>query len=250
MAPQVSIIILNYQHPEIINICLRSLTITEGVEYEVVVVDNGSRPEVVEELRQHKAEGRIDTLVEEPVNNYFSEGNNIGVRNSNPESEYLLLLNSDVAAIHPQWLQKQIDWMEGKVDPKPAVWNLHPTYAKPGPLDVVSIGWSFDGTVEPSKCRPEGWCCMYRRAVWRDMSPDFPFYNGFEEQVANICRDGHRVGVLCMYAPYVVHAESQSGGARVQSKRVPDIAGWFRGLEIETLDFTLGPNEHQSYMIW
>jgi len=32
--PRVSIVILNYYHPEIINICLRSLELTEGIEYE------------------------------------------------------------------------------------------------------------------------------------------------------------------------------------------------------------------------
>ena len=41
--PFVSIVILNYNHPEVINICLTTLATTQGyLKYEVVVVDNGS----------------------------------------------------------------------------------------------------------------------------------------------------------------------------------------------------------------
>lgn len=71
--PKVSIIIPNYNSPQIIDICLRTLEMTEGIPYEVVVVDNASDEETVRQLRQHKEEGRITTLVENPENSLYSE---------------------------------------------------------------------------------------------------------------------------------------------------------------------------------
>lgn len=248
----VSIIILSYNSTRVIEICLNTLTITEG-DYEVIVVDNGSTPDVVAALQEFKAQGLIDKLILEPVNHMFSEGNNIGVRNSSPEAEYVLLLNSDVAFLRPDWMQKQIAWMEGTATYEPTVWNFYPTQPSSGPRDIVSIGWSHDGAVEPSHARPEGWCCMFRKSVWQDLSPDFPWHYGFEEMIAKVVRGGARIGLLFNYAKYLVHAEGGSGkghGVDIVNRRTPDIPGWFAGLNIETLDFTLGENEHQSYLQW
>jgi glycosyltransferase involved in cell wall biosynthesis len=251
--PRVSIIILNYNSPQIIDICLRSLTKTEGVDYEVVVVDNGSEPAVVEQLKQHQAEGRITTLVPEPINHFFSEGNNIGVRYSNPASEFVLLLNSDVAILRPDWLTKVLAWADGTIEYWPSVWGLRPTTPDPGPRDIVSVGWSHDSSVIPSRARPEGFCCLIRRTVWREMSPDLPWHGGFEEMIANVVRAGAKAGVLSQYGSYLVHREGASGkiaAGSMADARQPDIPKWFRGLVIETLDFTLGPDEHSSYLWW
>lgn len=253
---RVSIVILNYNHPEIIDVCLRSLQITEGVAYEVIVVDNGSEPESVAALQKHWTEGRIDRLVLEPVNHYFSEGNNIGVRNIHDMAEYILLLNSDVGFLRPDWLVKQIAWMEGEIEATPTIWGLLPTHPEPGPYDIISIGWSHDANIE-GHARPEGWCCLIRKEWWRDLSPDLPFHGGFEEAVASAGREGAKIGVLFNYAPYLVHKEGGSGKANViENARAPEFEGWFRGVKIETLDFTLdcpdcpGPIEHLSYMEW
>lgn len=253
MTPKVSIIILNHNHPQIINICLRTLTITEGVDYEVVVVDNGSDRHTVDALKQHKKEGRIDKLILETKNHMFSEGNNIGVRNSDPESEYILLLNSDVGFRRGDWLLKLLAWMEGTAEHTPAVWNLKPTVPEPGPKDIISCGWSHDASVLPSMARPEGWCLLIRRSVWQEMSPDFPWLYGIDEAVGKMMRAGAKCGVLWNYAKYLIHREGGSEARKVPevvNKRTPDIAGWLGGLNIETLDFTLGPDEHDTYLDW
>lgn len=251
---KVSIVILNYFHPEVIEICLRTLATTEGVDYEVIVVDNGSDPSTVKELSEFQSLGWIDKLVLNDHNRYFAGGNNDGVHASDPESDVILLMNSDVAVIHPQWLQKALAWLDGVPEYKPTVWGTKPTVPKPGPKDIVSVGWSHDASVLPSRARPEGWCCLIRRSVWTDISEDFPWHYGLEEMLANAVRKGARCGVLFNYAPYVVHREGGSTQdkpkADIQNKRTPDIPGWFAGLEIETLDFTLGPDEHSSYLSW
>lgn len=250
--PLVSIVILNFNHPEVIDICLRTLAITEGVDYEVVVVDNGSEDHVLPILRSYRDKGLITTLVENPVNSFFSEGNNIGVRHTNPSSEYVLLLNSDVAFLRSDWLVRLLAWMEGTAEYHPSVWGLKPTVPSPGPRDIVSAGWSHDANIF-GRVRPEGWCCLFRRSVWREMSLDFPWYYGFEEMVASVVRDGARCGVLFNYAPYMVHREGGSDktpDGQFTNLRTPDLPRWFEGLTIESLDFTLGPDEHSSYLNW
>lgn len=252
--PRVSIVVVNYQHPEVIDVCLRTLELTDGVPYEVVVVDNGSDAETVAQLQQHQAEGRITTLYLNPVNSFFSEGNNLGVRVSNPASEFILLLNSDVGIVDGCWLTKMLAWMEDTIEYRPSVWHAHTVQPRPGPKDIISFGWSFDPQVVPSGCRPEGWCCLIRRSVWQEMSPDFPFYYGFEEMIGNVVRAGARCGVLWHYQPYLVHREGGSEGPSIAhlivNTRTPDIAAWFAGIDIETLDFALGPHEHDSYLDW
>ncbi len=252
MAPEVSIVIVNYNNLPVIENCLRTLQLTEGISYETVVVDNGSTPDVVQGLRQFKEKGWITTLVESPVNNYFSEGNNIGFRNSSPESKYILLLNSDVAFLRGDWLTKLVAWMEGTAEYKPAIWGFKPSQPRPGPRDVVSAGWSHDVNVQPGMARPEGFCLLIRRSVWQDMSPDFPWHYGIDEMIGKVVRAGAKCGVLFNYAPYFVHREGGSGKSHIkfENGRQPDIAGWLSGLDIETIDFKLGEFEHESYLDW
>lgn len=138
MEPKISIIILSYFHPEVTEICLKTLACTEGVNYEVVVVDNGSDQKTLDMLRTAKEGGFIDVLVEEHKNHMFSVGNNIGVAHARPESDYFLLLNSDVAFMRPDWLTKMVQWMEGTIHYRPSIWPHHPTQPSPGPRDVVS----------------------------------------------------------------------------------------------------------------
>jgi hypothetical protein len=65
---------------------------------------------------------------------------------------------------------------------------------------------------------------------------------------------GARCGVLWNYAKYLIHREQGSGGKAIGStivnKRAPDMTTWYQGLEIETLDFALGENEHSTYREW
>jgi hypothetical protein len=73
--------------------------------------------------------------------------------------------------------------------------------------------------------------------------------------IANAIRAGAKAGSLCQYSKYITHHEGGSEGAKIAhlivNKRQPDEVAWFRGVTSpETLDFTLGPDEHQSYMEW
>jgi GT2 family glycosyltransferase len=251
--PEVSIIILSYYHPEMIDVCLRQLKKnTHNHTYEVVVVDNGSDQETVEALHKHKAAGLIDTLVENPINRFFSGGNNDGVAHTNPESKFLVFMNSDVAVIHDQWLNRLLDWMGGNASHWPTVWGLKPQVPADEPLDILSAGWRHDANIQPGRACPEGFCMVWRRSVWRPFDENFPFHHGWEHTASECIRDGARCGVLFNYAPYLVHREQGSGQPiePINNVGAPDHGAWLSGLPIQTLDFYLGEEEHSSYLAW
>jgi GT2 family glycosyltransferase len=103
MDPKVSIIILNWNGLQDTIECLESLEKVTYGNYEVVVVDNGSKGNDVEVLR--KRFGDYICVIGNDENYGFAEGNNIGMRyaleKDNPD--YLLLLNNDTV-VDPDFL--------------------------------------------------------------------------------------------------------------------------------------------------
>lgn len=102
---KISVVIPSKDNPDLLKSCLGSLknTFHDGVEYEVIVVDNGSTAEnrvLIEEiLKNHKAR-----YLYEPMEFNFSAQCNKGVR----ESAYplVLLLNDDITFKEPGTLMR------------------------------------------------------------------------------------------------------------------------------------------------
>jgi GT2 family glycosyltransferase/glycosyltransferase involved in cell wall biosynthesis len=89
--PLVSIIILNFNKPELTLLSAMSvLAASISVTFEILLVDNGSTTECFELLRAHDLPVR---LVRNAANRYFGEGNNLGAEVA--RGEYLLFLNND-----------------------------------------------------------------------------------------------------------------------------------------------------------
>jgi len=88
--PLVSVIILNYNGSDLLNICLKSLLFQNYSNIEIIVVDNGSTDNSMEIIKRYK------DVVLLPLNkNYgFSIGNNIGA--SIAKGKYLFFINNDV----------------------------------------------------------------------------------------------------------------------------------------------------------
>lgn len=101
--PEVSLIVLNYNRPDLCITCLDSIwRHTEGRRYEVVLVDNGSVPERLLQLAPLTAGAQ---LLRVGVNRFFGEGNNLGFEAS--KGAYVVFLNNDVT-VTPGWLQPLI----------------------------------------------------------------------------------------------------------------------------------------------
>jgi len=93
---EVSIVIVNYNEPELLKECVASLIReTKEISYEVIVVDNGSTVGNVEECL---AAFPSVILIKNKNNMGFAAANNIGLKCAN--GKYLLFLNNDTLFTH------------------------------------------------------------------------------------------------------------------------------------------------------
>ncbi len=111
IAPEVSIIVLNWNGGDMTLLCLQHLwQHTSGHRYEIIVVDNGSAPDEVERLRAQAPLVRVLAL---GSNRYFGEGNNLGVEAA--RGRFVCLLNND-AFVSPGWLEPLVAALESEPD--------------------------------------------------------------------------------------------------------------------------------------
>ncbi len=105
--PSVSIIILNWNGLEDTIECLESLKKITYPNYEVIVVDNGSKGNDAQLLEERF--GDYIHLIKKDRNYGFSGGTNIGMRYAlnNSNSDYLLLLCNDTV-VDPEFLTEMV----------------------------------------------------------------------------------------------------------------------------------------------
>jgi len=95
-----SVIVINYNTRQLTMQCLESIYAkSEGLSFEVILVDNASVECDPEEFKQ--AYPQIH-LIKSPTNTGFSGGNNLGIQAS--KGDYVLLLNSDTELINNAFL--------------------------------------------------------------------------------------------------------------------------------------------------
>ena len=103
-APDVSIIIINWNAAEMTARCVHHLwQVTTGTKYEILVVDNGSAPREAAQLAKLASGVRVLAL---GVNRYFGEANNIAAERA--AGAYLCFLNND-AFPREGWLDPLLD---------------------------------------------------------------------------------------------------------------------------------------------
>jgi GT2 family glycosyltransferase len=102
MRPRVSVIIVNLNGLEHLESCLESLKDQAFRDFEVVLVDNGSRDGSVDFLRERHPWVRLVQLQD---NSGFASGNNIGLEHAS--GEYVVTLNNDTR-VDGEWLAKLV----------------------------------------------------------------------------------------------------------------------------------------------
>jgi O-antigen biosynthesis protein len=103
----VSIITVNYNSTELLKNCLESIKkITQGINFEIIVVDNNSMTGDIDGLQQDF--NRL-TLIKNKVNKGFGVANNQGVKVA--KGKYVLLLNNDTLLFENS-IKKVFDFAE------------------------------------------------------------------------------------------------------------------------------------------
>lgn len=98
MAPEVSIIVPCWGHPELADLLIAEIALTVDVPFELILIDNGGGV-------SRKNENRYPWLriFRMPKNLGFGGANNYGATQA--QGKYLLFLNNDVRIKHTSWLR-------------------------------------------------------------------------------------------------------------------------------------------------
>ena len=134
--PDLSIIIVNYKTPQLILNCLASVhTFTQGITFEVIIVDNQSADDSQRIIQTAYSDVRWFQM---GYNSGFARANNYGIRKA--EAPLFLLLNSDtllidnalansVRVLHDQPDVAAVSAMQLKADRQPRP-NLYTTFGQ------------------------------------------------------------------------------------------------------------------------
>ena len=115
--PVVTVVVLSYNRPEYTSRTLESLTtVNAGIDFELVVVDNGSDAPAVELLKEWERTGLIDKLLYLPENLGTSPGFNKGFSLSHPESLFLTKLDNDILVQSDNWLLEIVNTLNDETE--------------------------------------------------------------------------------------------------------------------------------------
>lgn len=245
---KLSIVIISFNTKDLTKQCLQSLCdltdVTISKDFEVIIVDNNSHDDSVDMIKTSFPQV---TLVESDENLGFSKGNNLGVKHTNPKTEYVLFLNSDTTVPNGT-LSEMISFMDsdesiGLSTCKVMLWNgeidmdchrgfptpwvsltrltgLHKLFPKSKIFNRYYQGWKdLETTHEIDSA--VGAFMLVRRKVgekigWWDK--DY-FLNGED---IDFCYCVKQLGYKIMYHPAVTitHYRGASKGTRKESKEV------------------------------
>lgn len=137
--PEVSLIVLNYNKPELTIQCVESLIAnTRDFNFEIIVVDNGSTLEGFARLKAARSKFKLLRL---ETNRFYGEGNNIGVEAA--LAPFIVLLNNDIL-VSPGWLEPLISELKDN----PSAGATGPCFIYPsGTLQEAGAFVNENGTV-------------------------------------------------------------------------------------------------------
>lgn len=153
--PKVAIVILNWNTLELTKITIESfLQInTKGYQYQIVLVDNGSKAECIDGLERLYKKNKKITIIKSLTNEGYAEGNNIGIRWSLKNNfEYIMIANSDIR-VEPDFLNK----LFSKVSKNPKLFVAPKIYFEKGyefhkdrysKSELGKVIWAMGGKID------------------------------------------------------------------------------------------------------
>ena len=215
--PRVSILILTHNAPRYVYRTLKSLRLTGHVSYEVIVVDNHSHFWVKVLLLWLQQREWVNKLCLLDYNSLFAAGNNIAARLTDPESPYLLLLNSDVEIRHPDWLKVLLENHE---------------------RGITSYGIVKGNPIT----RVDGYCLLIDKDLYQKHTLDesFQWHWNTTKLQAKILIDGYSVKGFVGHERYIHHFWGKSGNDFKDAKGMDldqkEAVSWFQGRSIQVLE--------------
>ncbi len=234
---KVSVMIPTRDRIDLLKVCIDSLLrktrLPEGVELEIIVVDNGSsEPESLAYFDELRRAGHL--VVNEPGPFNFSVLNNRAAARSG--GDYLLLLNNDIEAEDEDWLSAMLELMG---NPEVGIVGAKLVYPEIGLIQHAGVVVGFNGIAghdhqfypeydEKDQLLPghnhslmvvreclavTAACMLVRREAFDKVGGmDEDLHVGFGD--TDLCLKIHQAGYLCLYTPHarLIHHESASRG--------------------------------------
>lgn len=174
-----TVVVLAWRDEPWLAACVDSVLASEGVEVDVVLVDNGCRPEDLAAVGERE---RL-RLLSPGANLGFAGGCNLGLTGA--EGEFVALVNSD-CIVRPDTLRQLVDEARRPgVGPVMASVRLadapEQLNTSGNPVHVVGLSWAGGLYGSEDRSRPfdvtaaSGACLVLRRALWEDL-------DGFDAQ--------------------------------------------------------------------
>ena len=221
LAPDVSVIIVNWNGSRLLGRCLSALRIQTHPSYQVVLVDNGSSDDSLTLVERDYPEV---VVIRNDTNLGFAAANNIALNRI--QSRYVATLNNDTQ-VEPTWLAELARGMEknptiGMCASKMLFLEDQKTINSAGiSVDRAGIAWDRRGG-EPDDDRPEqpeeifGPCAgaaLYRRKMLEEISFFDEDFFAYMEDV-DLAWRAQLAGWRCLYVPTarVYHAHSATAG--------------------------------------
>ncbi len=223
MNPEVSVVVINWNRRDYLRACLESLVRQEAVDFEVIVVDNGSRDGSQEMVRSDfmSRPGFRVQLIANDVNHGFCAANNQGFAVA--RSRFIAIVNNDAEAA-PGFLaalRRAFDVAPqiGMAAAKVLVYEDPRRIDKVGHLIYPDGQNRGRGTGEIDRGQydrveeclwPDGCAAMYRAAMLEQIG-------GFDEDLfafgddAELGLRGRMAGWRCLYMPDAVVRHHRGG---------------------------------------
>lgn len=222
----VSIIIPTKVRHDLLRECVTSLGAIIGVQYEIIVVDNGAEAPAMLDLLQQLESDKIAHVVRHDIPFNFSTLCNLGA--SIARHPLLLFLNDDVEALDGTWLASMCGYALREDVGAVGARLLYPsgdlqhggiaTHLVPGPghpwRNLAADGWAANPILSsPGEVDAvTGACLLIRRSVFNQVG-------GFDEirfavtlNDVDLCLKTRRAGLKVIYDPgaTLLHKEGQS----------------------------------------
>ncbi|MCK4353152.1 glycosyltransferase family 2 protein [candidate division WOR-3 bacterium] len=240
-----SIIIPNWNGKKYLRVCLNSLRRQTLKDFEVILVDNGSKDGSVEFLKRRYPEVMIISL---PKNYGFSKAINIGIKQA--RGEYIAILNNDTEA-DKDWLLNSIDVIRRNPDSgfcaslvlnyfdRDIIDTAGDCYAKTGvPFKRgMEEKFSEEFGYERQVFGASGCAAVYKREIFDRLGLfDENFFAYFED--VDFSFRANLLGIKCIYNPSAIVYHIEGASTRPILKRYTR-----RGLDTKEKTYLIARNK-------